>query len=179
MTIDESNPPETADQDGTRTLVLMRHAKSDWRDGSLADHDRPLNARGRDSAPRMAVWLSDVRVVPDMVLCSSSVRTRETLQRMLPMWSTEPVVCISESLYLAPASTILETVRNDGGDAKTLLVLAHNPGMADLVSNLGREIIDMPTAAAAVFDVRVDAWQLLRDAGELSRTHFMRPKALN
>ena len=70
----------------------MRHAKSDWSDDSLADHERRLNPRGRHDAPRMADWLAEVDLVPDMILSSTSVRTRETVELMLHQWSAEPTL---------------------------------------------------------------------------------------
>ena len=64
----------------TRTLILMRHAKSDWGHAGLADHDRPLNARGTRDAPRMGAWLRGKGHLPDEVLCSTATRTRQTLE---------------------------------------------------------------------------------------------------
>jgi len=178
MTIDAPHPPAPSNGYKPRRLVLMRHAKSDWADPSLTDHDRPLNRRGRESAPMMARWLAEIDVVPDRVLSSSSVRTRETFALMLPLWPREPSTYFTEALYLAPPQSILEAVRREGGAAETLLVIAHNPGMAGLVSTLAQQCLEMPTAAAAVFDVQVDTWPALCTSHDLSLSHFMRPKAL-
>ncbi len=162
-----------------RRLVLMRHAKSDWEDPSLSDHDRPLNKRGRRAAPAMAEWLAEVDSVPDLVLSSTSLRTCETLDLMLPEWPSEPETRYLKSLYLAPAESILQAIRDDGNDAKTILVLAHNPGMAHLVSCLTDKYMDMPTAAAAVFRVDIDDWQTPLDPDNVKLVQFMRPKALH
>lgn len=177
MTIDAADPTENQ-RSKLRRLVLMRHAKSDWADGSLADHDRPLNARGRSDAPMMALWLQEMVVVPDVVLTSSSKRTRETLDLMLQEWPVEPRVSVLETLYLASAETIIQTIHRSGGDAMTLLVLAHNPGMADLVSELANKFMDMPTAAVAVFEVKRDGWKSLAGSDDVRLIDFMRPKAL-
>jgi phosphohistidine phosphatase len=106
-------------------LILLRHAKSDWADPLLGDHDRPLNARGRAAAPRIGRWLRDHGHLPTRILCSTSTRTRETLDRLaLPDTPTE----FRPDLYLAPADTILALAATP---ADTLLILAHNDGLAE------------------------------------------------
>ncbi|MFY8201813.1 MAG: SixA phosphatase family protein, partial [Pirellula staleyi] len=72
----------------TKKLFLMRHAKSDWADASLSDKDRPLNARGRASATLMAQWMQSHQSVPDVVLCSTALRTRQTLELLTENWSS-------------------------------------------------------------------------------------------
>lgn len=74
----------------TKTFILIRHAKSDWDDPLLDDHDRPLNPRGHPSAPRIGKWLSAQGVIPDTVLCSSALRTRETWNGIATHLSTPP-----------------------------------------------------------------------------------------
>lgn len=160
-----------------RFLILMRHAKSDWSDESLSDHERPLNARGKRDAPRMANWLTKIEMVPDVVLSSDSQRTRDTCALMSEQWQQQPTVLFSESLYLAGPDEICRAVRSDAWDAKRLMVIAHNPGMAYLVSGLADELIDMPTAAIAVFQVDEDFSQL-RPGSPIQLMHYMRPKAL-
>lgn len=174
MSAEKSFPPAPP-----RTLVLMRHAKSDWGDPDLPDHDRPLNRRGRRDAALMAGWLMDEVGLPDLVLCSSAARTRETARLMESAWGSRLTVCPARDLYLAPPEQILRVIRTDGGDAASLLVLGHNPGIADLVSMLCEEPREMPTSAVAVFDVDVDDWGHLRSPDQVSLRSQMRPKALS
>ncbi len=105
-------------------LILLRHAKSDWSTGT-GDHDRPLNARGREDAPRIGKWLRDRGHAPTHVLCSTAARTRETLARMRLQGAG---VSYLPTLYLAEATTILDLARAD--PVPCLLILAHNPGIA-------------------------------------------------
>jgi phosphohistidine phosphatase len=163
---------------GDRILILMRHAKSDWSDESLSDRDRTLNDRGRRDAPRMARWLDESGLVPDMILSSASQRTRETAELMTAEWSSEPTTLLSESLYLATPDEILRAVRSDACDARRLMVLAHNPGMAHLISHLSGEMVDMPTAAIAVFQIPETDWSNLGSSTSMSRIELMKPKAL-
>lgn len=140
---------------GTWTLALMRHAKSDWADEMLSDHDRPLNARGQRDAPRMARWLAEQGFLPEVILASTAVRVQETVAAMLACWSHRPLVMFSQSLYLAPPQTILQHVRAEaftaeGQRPRMAMVVAHNPGLEYLASNLLGKATRMPTAAIAL-----------------------------
>ncbi len=106
------------------TLILLRHAKSDWDDPDQDDHDRPLNQRGRAAAPKIGAWLREQGHIPTRILCSTALRTRETLTGLaLPKAET---VFLRE-LYLAPARLILSLAQGPG----TLLIVGHNPGMGE------------------------------------------------
>lgn len=176
MTTSQSDA--SAAQASKRLLILMRHAKSDWGNESLSDHDRPLNERGSGDAPRMAQWLAEIDAVPDRILSSSATRTRQTVTLMTPEWADEPDVSFSESLYLSTPETILSNVVSDGWDAQVLMVVAHNPGTSYLVSSLAGQMMDMPTAAIAIFEVEIEDWSQLRSSVPMSLIQFMRPKAL-
>ena len=169
----------SAQSDGKapQTLILMRHAKSDWSDGALPDHDRPLNDRGRRDTPRMANWLAELDLVPDLILCSSAQRTRETAQLLCDQWDSTPEILYSQQLYLASPMDIADTINRDVNRSSRLMVLAHNPGMSYLVSALAGESLDMPTAAMAVFQVE-KPWYEFRSDQRCRLTDFMRPKAL-
>lgn len=144
-------------------LLLMRHAKSDWADSRLADVDRPLNNRGRSAAPLMARWLSEQGVIPTTILCSTAVRTRQTLQLMLDFWNREcclvpsPEVRYLEDLYLASWDRILN-IASKNCTSSIIMVLGHNPGMEDLASNLSEEEFHMPTGSIAMFEPAGPNW---------------------
>ena len=161
-----------------RHLILMRHAKSDWGDNSLSDHDRPLNRRGMEDAPRIAAWLEEQNLIPDQIICSSAERTRETVELMLSAWSQQPDWSSDESLYLAPPEAIVSVIRSGFAGSRILMLVGHNPGMAYLASMLAGKGIDMPTAAVSVFRITTDDWSDLDTGMPLELTHFMRPKAL-
>lgn len=184
----EIQKADKGDDSAVKTLILMRHAKSDWHDTTLSDHDRPLNRRGIRDAPVMGRWLAEVGDVPGLVLCSSAVRTRQTAAAMWEVWNVEPVQNTVEDLYLSPPSTIVDTIAHfagdhdagdhDAGDHDAVMVIAHNPGISQLVSLLSGESIEMATAAIAVFELRIHRWRdLAMDTGA-TRTRFMWPKAI-
>ena len=92
-------------------LILLRHAKSDWGDPALDDFDRPLATRGQRAAPVMGKWLAKKKWRPDLVLCSSAVRAKQTLDLVLAMLPGEPQVRYLKSLYLAPPSGMIRLLR--------------------------------------------------------------------
>jgi phosphohistidine phosphatase len=146
----------TLPPDAAWTLGLMRHAKSDWEDANLSDHDRPLNARGRRDAPKMARWLTGQEFLPEVILASTAVRVRETVEGLLSIWSHQPLVMFSPSLYLSSPQTIVEHIRyeallSDGRRPTAALVVAHNPAIERLVSDWVGTATRMPTAAVALF----------------------------
>ena len=171
-----------------KTLYLMRHAKSEWRDPSLEDFDRPLNARGSRAAPAMGVYLRTTFEKPDHVLCSAAKRAVQTWHLVAPELAPGIAVTWSDDLYLATAAAILKAIGALAPpDAATLLVIGHNPGMELLAAGLAGPGSDadalsrlqgkFPTAALAVLNFDVREWKDLR-AGRGRLTHFVRPRDL-
>lgn len=139
------------------TLVLVRHAKSDWGDPGLDDHDRPLNDRGRRDAPRMAQRLADTGFRPDLLLSSTALRARTTAQAFSGALGAE--VALDPGLYGASADAILAAAA--ATRAASVLVVAHDPGMTVLAGRLsGGGIGHMPTCAVARFVWRQDDWDV-------------------
>ncbi len=143
----------------TLRLILTRHAKSSWKKGDLADHDRALNKRGRASADAVGDWLRKKGFAPDTVLSSSSERTRETYDHL----RFDPTPTYTRDLYLASAPAMLGVLRKASGD--TVLMLGHNPGTGELAERLAKKLpkhagfLDYPTCATTVFEFAADDWQ--------------------
>jgi phosphohistidine phosphatase len=132
-----------------RRLVVVRHAKSDWPDG-VADVDRPLAARGRRDAAAAGPWLADHLPPLDLVLCSPAVRARETWRLAAAGLAPAPPVEVRDELYGAPAGTLLRVARQLPGDARTVAVVGHNPGLAEVVALLTGTYPEMKTCTVAV-----------------------------
>lgn len=169
-----------------KKVILVRHGKSSWDNPDLDDHDRPLNPRGRAAAPVIAGWLDRRRHRPDIVLCSSAQRTRETASRMASVIEDMPTPLIDEGLYHASPKAILERLRGLDSDLGTVMVIGHNPGLSALSRKLSgpnvrrrcaRAFEHFPTAAAAVFTADIDRWKDL-SYGETDFIDFARPKEL-
>ena len=153
-----------------KRLRLLRHAKSSWEDPGLADHDRPLSKRGRNALPRLLDHVEGLELRPDLVMCSSSRRTSETLDGILPALGQKARVESDRSLYGAGAGQLVTELRRLDDHVTTVFLIGHNPGVADLVDLLaadpatGRAAIDaFPTAAVAVLSV-AGPWSALQPA---------------
>ena len=169
-----------------KTLYLVRHAKSSWADPGLRDFDRPLAPRGRRAAPAVGAYMEQEGLIPDLVLCSTARRARETWALLSTMLSTEPEVIETDLLYGAGPGRMLEEVRLNGQSADAVMIVAHNPGMEDLATALSgsgpAELLDRlhrkyPTAALAVIEFDVPTWSdVAPGTGHLA--HFVRPRDL-
>ena len=151
---------------GHRRLILTRHAKSAWDDPSMADHDRPLNRRGRRSALELGEWLHSRGYEPDQVLCSTAVRTRETwsVAAAAPLEVT-PRIDFTDALYHASPDVMLKVLKRATGE--TVMMIGHNPGIAEFARLLVArppnhpEFGRYPTAATLVVDFQSAGWDQL------------------
>ena len=142
-----------------KTLLVMRHAKSDWNSASGGDHERPLARRGIKAAGRMGKFLAESEVSPDLVLSSTAVRALSTaeLSAEAGEWGCEIVT--SRDLYASDPDRVLEIIRAIDNDVNRLLISGHEPTWSSLVSWLiGGETVGMPTAAVACLDLPHGEW---------------------
>ncbi len=167
---------------GTRRLILLRHAKSD-RPAGVGDLDRPLNPRGRRTAPLVGSYMAGEGLKPDHVLVSPSRRTRETWEAVAESLGDLPCE-IAGDIYEAPVESLLAVIRSAPDEAGTLLVIGHNPGLQELATQLvgdgpkdlcRRLAAEFPTATLAVIDLSIDAWAGI-DAGAGRLERFVRPR---
>lgn len=114
-----------------KTVYLLRHAKSSASDPSQDDHERPLNARGRDACARLSHYFAGNGIRPEAVLCSTSERTRETLKRTAAGLGKPKDVRFDETLYLASPQSILRAIAALDDKADSVLVVGHFPGIPD------------------------------------------------
>ena len=140
--------------DTKRRLILMRHAKSDWPD--VPDHDRPLAKRGRKDAPVVGRWLRDHGYLPEVVVCSTARRTRQTWELVAPELDGSPSVHFEPRAYAASPLTLLYLARELPDRYRAALLIGHNPGIEDLANSLAAAELRFPTAAVAVFEFAGD-----------------------
>jgi len=132
-----------------RTLILLRHSKSDW-SGGEPDFERPLNARGLREAPIAGRWLADNIGGIDLAVVSPAVRTRSTWKLASAELDSVPSTRFEESAYGASASVLLAIVRALPDEAHTVILVGHNPGIEDLASHIADESVSMSTSVLAV-----------------------------
>ena len=169
----------------TVRLWLLRHAKSSWDDPDMEDVERPLAPRGARAADRMRDYLDAEDIRPDLVLCSSALRTRETLARILPGLGPELTVRIEPSVYSFDADALLQRLQQLPADVGSVMLVGHNPAMQELASLLaaeGERLDELrkgfPTAALAELNLPVGSWpELAPGTGRLTR--FIVPRELS
>jgi phosphohistidine phosphatase len=168
----------------SRTLYLLRHAKSSWDDPSLRDRDRPLAPRGERASNAIAEHVRSQRIVPALVLCSSARRTAQTLERVAAGFYDRPRIEIEDGLYAASADDLLARLHEIGDDVDSAMLVGHDPALQDLALSLARRgtrLADLrekfPTAALATLTFR-GAWrELAPRAAEL--VAFVKPRELD
>jgi len=161
-----------------KTLLLLRHAKSSWKHSELADHDRPLNKRGKWTAPLMGALLLDEDLIPDLILCSSAVRAHTTALLVAKACSYIGEIKQTRKLYLAEPEDYLEVLRQVAEKHERVLVVGHNPGLEALIEALTGEAIAMPTAALAQVELSLKRWSDLDTDTDGKLVNVWRPKDL-
>jgi len=136
-----------------RRLVVLRHAKSEWPDG-VADRSRPLAGRGRQEAPLAGRWLNEHLGKIDLVVCSPAQRAQETWTRVAKELDPVPELRVDDRLYPGSSTDLLAVVRELPGEARTVLLIGHNPGLEDLVAELAQAGCVLKTSSIAVLSGR-------------------------
>ena len=170
-----------------KTILLLRHAKSAWGQPGLDDHERPLNKRGERAAEAMAEHIVHNAPRPDLILCSTAVRTRQTLAPLVHrLTNPAPPIALEKGLYLASEAALLVRLRQVPEDVRTVLLIGHNEGIGELAAALAGSgdpaALDglhekFPTGALATLEVPDGPWRdLAPGAAELEM--FVRPRDL-
>jgi phosphohistidine phosphatase len=149
-----------------KTLFLLRHAKSSWKDDRLDDFDRPLNKRGRLAATAIGEYMAGQGISPAQVLCSSAKRTRETLERAQEAIGAVPVR-FERGIYMAEAPALLKRLKRLNDSLASVMLVGHNPGLENLAQGLVKNgdeplrqelQVKFPTGSLAVIEADVDRW---------------------
>jgi phosphohistidine phosphatase len=163
-----------------KILYLVRHAKSSWKDASLADIDRPLNERGRRNAPRMAEWLVAQAEPPELIVSSPANRALTTARAMaeaLGLGAED--IEVDQELYFSGTHGMLRSLERVDDGFQRVMMVGHNPVMTRLLNQLtGADVWNMPTCAIAMIGFDMDSWGLVDcTAGELLA--YQTPKLLD
>ena len=143
-----------------KELILVRHAKSSWKDPTLSDHERPLNKRGKRDAPEMGERLARSGCDPDLMVSSSAIRALETARSVAgKLGYPRESIAVEERLFHAGVAELLQVIRGVEDSVDSLMLFGHNPGLTDLANHIGpREILNMPTCAVLHLGLKSASW---------------------
>ena len=147
-----------------KTLLLLRHAKSNWDDPALPDQERPLNKRGKKEAPKVGKYLKTNDLVPDLILSSTARRAHDTAQAVAQACGFDGQVDLYQDLYLSDPACYLDILSCLPDGASRVLVVGHNPDVEDLLTLLTDVKQHMTTACLALIDLPITSWQELSEA---------------
>jgi phosphohistidine phosphatase len=146
-----------------RTLLLMRHAKSDWEADYGPDHDRPLNKRGTNSARLMGRVLAARGLVPDLIISSTATRARTTAELAMEAGGWDAELCLDPALYESGPQGVLEASAS-APEVSRLMLVGHQPTWSMVAQRLTGEPVEMKTATVAVIEFDLDSWSALPGA---------------
>lgn len=161
-----------------KTLLILRHAKSSWENSNLIDYERPLNKRGKRDAPRMGRLLQEEALVPDLIITSSAERALATAEAVALAAGYDAEIQTTRRLYHAAPETYIDVLQAVDEAYGRVMVVGHNPGMAELLAVLTGAEKRMPTAALAQVALPIDGWQALHNKTAGTLLNFWRPKEL-
>jgi phosphohistidine phosphatase len=161
-----------------KKVLLMRHAKSSWKDPSLADFERPLNKRGKRDAPRMGAFLMDTDIKIDIILSSPAKRARQTVKRFLREYSFDGKLILEDELYHSDHTIYIDLLNNLPNEIDSIMIVGHNPEMDYFLDTVCDVYEHMPTGAIAVINLPIDDWKEINTeiSGEL--VSFWKPREI-
>ncbi|NPV86710.1 MAG: histidine phosphatase family protein [Anaerolineae bacterium] len=145
-----------------KTLLIMRHAKSSWKEKDIPDHDRPLKKRGRKSAAVMGKLIKEMELVPEKILSSTAERARKTAEILIEGMNFEGEVEYLPALYMAEPEVIAEILSALPDELERVMVVGHNPGLEGLVQMLCGQVVSLPTATLAYVVIPIKKWEELK-----------------
>ena len=161
-----------------KSVLLLRLAKSSWKQPELADHDRPINKRGKRDAPIMGRLLKREDLVPDIIICSTAIRARSTAEAVAKASGYKGEIILNKSLYAAGPEDYLGVIHALSDEYVRVLIVGHNPGLEELVEMLTGEMHPMPTCSLAHLKLRVDKWSAIGNKIKGQVAEIWRPRDL-
>lgn len=144
-----------------KQLLLVRHAKSDWEAGVLSDHDRPLNNKGHEQAPRIANQLLQQNISIDTFISSTALRAFTTATYFANAYQLSNEQIIKEpSLYNAPIENYEQLIPTINNKYQTVALFAHNPGITHMANSMAKNrILEMPTCGVFIVQATCNSWK--------------------
>ena len=161
-----------------KTLLILRHGKSSWKDGGLADHDRPLKKRGKRDADRIGALLRYEGIIPDTIFCSSAVRAKDTALIVAESCGFDGEIILDRSLYHGYSSDFIELLNSLGNQEDIVMIVGHNPGLEEFLSDLIDGYEWLPTTSLAQVILDIGNWAELGGDTKGNLMNIWRPREL-
>lgn len=160
-----------------KTLLVLRHAKSDWNNPNMSDFDRPLNGRGLRAALQMGAFVKENNLLPELIVSSPAIRAKETAELLKDAAQIATELQFDSQIYEARVNNLIDVISKTPAICEVLLLVGHNPGLENLVEYLTGEAREMPTAALAEIALEINHWSTIK-AGQGSLKNLYKPKEL-
>ena len=160
------------------SLVIMRHAKSSFKESGAKDIKRVLSKRGEKNAIQVGDLLKERELIPQIMLCSNALRATQTAEIVAKAIGFTGEIRIHEDLYMAEADDILKLLRKLPDELERVMVIGHNPGLESLIPMLTERIESLPTAAVAYLALPIVHWKDLKSKTRAELVELWRPKEL-
>jgi phosphohistidine phosphatase len=161
-----------------KSVLLMRHAKSSWKDTKLKDHERPLNKRGKKDAPAMGKLICERELVSELILSSSAKRAMQTVEGVIECMGYKGKVESLDELYMAEPTDIINCLKKVSDEVDRVMLVGHNPGLESLLQIWSNQIIGMPTGTVAYVVLPLKSWDEVTLTTEVEVVEFWRPEDL-
>lgn len=161
-----------------KTLLILRHAKSSWKERGLPDHKRPLNKRGKKDAPRMGRLLKKRRLLPEYIVCSDAKRAMSTAKKVIKESGFKGRCLFTKTLYETEGDSYISALKKIKKDHRSVMVIGHNPALEELFESLSGKYEKLPTAALAVLELKIKKWPDLKPGVGCKVKKIWRPKEL-
>jgi phosphohistidine phosphatase len=161
-----------------KTLLIFRHAKSSWKNSNLADHDRPLNKRGKTTAPRMGEKLRQEDELPDLILSSSAIRASRSAELFAEAGGYDGEIFVRRDLYAHHPEAYISVLNEVDDRYQRVMIVGHNPGLEELVELLTGDWERLPTAALALIELPIQYWSELDEDVEGELLLVWRPREI-
>jgi phosphohistidine phosphatase len=162
-----------------KTLLLMRHAKSDQTNGETDESHRPLTPKGERRATEMGMWIQKQQLTPEIILSSSSLRACRTAELVAEASGYTGELRSVEELNMAEANEILEVLRSLPDEIERVMIVGHNPGLESLIPFFTHEVEALPHAGVAVLNLKLQNWQDLRHKTRAKLKELWRAKKIS
>jgi len=142
-----------------KILLLLRHAKSSWKESDLPDHERPLNKRGKREAPEAGKYLRQQEWLPDLILCSTALRARQTVDALVEKSGYRGKIEYRDDFYANGPEPYFAALRTLPDELQSVMIVAHNPDMEQALAALTGQYQPLPTAGLARLELAINSWK--------------------